>query len=138
LGIGYSACSDHERHEFLGCTGAAATGVVIGGTVGAISGVYLGGAAAHGDGSFLATAAGGTLGLAAGFAGAALTTAGDGDANGAAVAFVIAAPLVGSVIGYELTTSRARPVRRERAVLRPRVAAAPLKDGGFVSLSGLF
>lgn len=134
--IGDSFCNDRNT-EFLSCLGEDLTGMVVGGTIGAISGVYLGGSIGRGEGSFLATAAGGALGVAAGIGAAAAATDGG---DGLTTALLLTTPVIGAIAGYELTASPAHPTQREhaRAQLRPRIAAAPLKDGGFVSLGGQF
>lgn len=133
--VGYGLCT--EQDEWFGCSGHAGWGLLLGGTVGAVGGVYLTGNGMGGDGALWATALGGVSGTALGFVGtAALYSA---TRSEAALLLLLAPPVTGAVLGYELTSSSrsARPRRAQSQSLR--MLALPSRDGGLeLGLAGQF
>ncbi len=115
---------------------------VMGGAAGAAIalpfGVYRGGQWAGADGSALATYLGGATGLAVGT----LTVLGlDKVTNqGWPVLAVVAGPLAGSMIGYEMSLddAPAEPQSSAGVEVYPTLAATPDGPGGVVGLGGRF
>lgn len=132
--IGAAACdSSATDAEWFPCLGPMAIGGAIGAVAGTPLAIWLGGTALDGNGGFGWT----LLGSSAGFlAWAAVAAAAEGD-MGAWLG--LALPLVGGVLGFELTSdssARAANAARERTHLS--AGLAPRRGGATVSLTGNF
>jgi len=134
LAIGAAACDTNASDtEWFPCLGP----MVVGGGIGAMTGtplaIWLGGTALDGNGGVGWTLLGSTAGF---LAWAAVAAAAEGEA-GAWVG--LALPLIGSVLGFELT-SDASASAAETARTRTHVSAslAPRRGGATLSLSGDF
>lgn len=134
---GYALCND--RDESFGCSGHVAVGMLTGGMLGAIGGVQLTADAMGGDGKLWATTLGGVGGTAVGLAGfVALVVSDihyddgyveDDDGPGLALVPLLAGPVLGAVVGYELSAS-SPGAKRKAETKTVNVAAMPAKDGG--------
>jgi hypothetical protein len=115
------------------CVDPVVAALAAGGSAGAIGGVLAVGTAMKGNGSAPATMLGGFAGGAIGFF---VLRYGTADTEFGRVAIAMALPVIGSVLGYELTSDGARPA--ERASVPLRVGFVPDKGGGLVSAFGQF
>lgn len=133
--VGYGLCT--EDGDWLGCPAHAGWGLLLGGAIGAIGGVYLTGNGLGGDGELWATSLGGVAGTALGLVGAGgLYSATESDAS---MLLLLAAPVTGAVLGYELTSSSRTPRSRRAQSQSVRMLALPSRDGGLeLGLSGQF
>ena len=133
--VGYGLCTEHD--EFFGCSGQAGFGLLLGGAIGAVGGVYLTGNGMGGDGELWATSLGGVAGTALGLVG----TAGlySATRSEAAMLLLLAAPVTGAVVGYELTSSSRSAKPRRAQSQSVRMLALPSRDGGLeLGVAGQF
>jgi hypothetical protein len=138
LGIGGAALTIGACGVSSSCSDTAVLSMAVGGTVGAIGGVLVTGSAMKGNGSFSYTVLGGLAGGTMSFYLLnAINRAKPGSSVAPELVASIALPVLGSVLGYELSSdTSARPA--ERAGLRLRVGFVPEDGGGFVGAFGQF
>lgn len=105
--------------------GATWTGAAIGFGLLAPLGVVVSGWLFDGDGSFLATLLGDAVGAAVGAAAVWL-----GGTSGTPLLFTL--PLLGSVLGYEVTSPSAK------SMVKVSASVTPLRDGALLGLAGAF
>jgi hypothetical protein len=131
--LGLVTCSAGETACFIGVAG----GALVGGMAGAVGGVYLVGNERGGDGKLWATALGGVGGAALGIAGVGVLA--EHEVPAGAVIGLLAAPVLGSVIGYELSASSGFTERPSGSRRTLNVAAGPTRAGGLeLALHGRF
>ncbi|HMJ11697.1 MAG TPA: hypothetical protein VK524_09815 [Polyangiaceae bacterium] len=124
---GYALCND--RDELFGCAGHVTIGMLAGGMLGAIGGVQLTADAMNGDGKLWATTLGGVGGTAAGLTGFVALYDYDDEEPGIALLPLFVGPVLGAVVGYELSAS-SPGTQRKAETKAVNVAAMPSKHGG--------